>query len=910
MFAKYCLQRPLAAVAIALALTAGPYSTAYAETTSASPPARTIANRSYRLAASIVAGCVCLRLDDLQTGLCVAEGPCLYHAVAKNGTSSVASDRLESPSFAVEGTTLTIRGRLLHLDIEHRFTATLDRELLEERIVLKNNTRKCIALTDFEAGMQRRVADQKKNVLSEFAADRFVAVPFRHQAIDPKGRQHDYSFQEIVANPGFELRLDQNQVHTELPSRHRASEGWAWTHGATTLGIFKFCQENMQFSVISTHFTADGTFLRFGGAAMIADEPAALGRIAPDQTVDLGLVRFQTVRGGYVEAMYAYRAMLDEQGCRFPKDFNPPVHWEQLYDMPEAWNDRPHRYTKAIVEREAAKGRAYSCEALYLDPGWDTEFGTFLWGENWLGPRKQFIDEMQSKYGLKVSLHCPLATWMSHPYSWGPHAVTTYPIEARRTAPDLGDSQEIAVPALRERRRNLALLPSAKSNASSVYAEGANPRHQIAHLNNGWYGNNSSWIPGAMPAWAEIDLGAAYSIAEVRLGNDHTGLLTDRAPSELRILTATDYAAASTASTWHEVARYSGEGIRLTTSFAFPAVTARWVRVDILKSGSNELPRLDEIEVYEANAAPQSETDSFLKKLRRGPKPISQAGGATLCLGSKQYLATAEERLLANCADGAVFLMFDGNWWNGGCVDPSHGHPVPYRMEDHIRANLDLCQRIHAKYPKVLIEMHDMIAGGNPARATPIYYKYGLPGSYDMNWGFELMWNPTADVVEGRGLALYYSNMGCNVPIYTHINLTGDNVHCLTLWWYISTCRHLGIGGKHADPKVVDAQQRAMKWYRAHDRFYKRGDFFGIDEMIHLHVLPEDKAFTVNVFNFSDRSKPVGGSIDLKTLGLDPAIKYVSPDGLGAVENGRYQVKVEMPAWGARAAAFFPAATR
>ena len=78
--------------------------------------------------------------------------------------------------------------------------------------------------------------------------------------------------------------------------------------------------------------------------------------------------------------------------------------------------------------------------------------------------------------------------------------------------------------------------------------------------------------------------------------------------------------------------------------------------------------------------------------------------------------------MLANCADGAAFLMFDGNWWNGGCCDPDHGHPVPYRMEDHIRANLDLARRVHAKYPKVLIEMHDMLAGGSavaaPRRST------------------------------------------------------------------------------------------------------------------------------------------------------------------------------------------------
>ena len=73
---------------------------------------------------------------------------------------------------------------------------------------------------------------------------------------------------------------------------------------------------------------------------------------------------------------------------------------------------------------------------------------------------------------------------------------------------------------------------------------------------------------------------------------------------------------------------------------------------------------------------------------------------------------------------------------------------------------------------------------------------------------------------------------------------------------------------------------------------------------IHLHVLPEEKAFTVNVFNLSDKTRTVGGSIDLKSLGLDPTIKYASPEGLGTVENGRYEVSVELPPWGARVGAF------
>ena len=95
-----------------------------------------------------------------------------------------------------------------------------------------------------------------------------------------------------------------------------------------------------------------------------------------------------------------------------------------------------------------------------------------------------------------------------------------------------------------------------------------------------------------------------------------------------------------------------------------------------------------------------------------------------------------------------------------------------------------------------------------------------------------------------------------------------------------------------------------MKRYRQWEAFYQRGEFYGINPEIHLHVLPTQKAFTVNVFNLSDAKKTVSGSIDMKTLGLDPTVNYVSADGPGTVAQGCYQVSVELPPWGARVGAF------
>ena len=455
-----------------------------------------IENTGYRLTVDVADGQVSAIIEDKLAGFRPADGAYFYRADRLSGNVALVHPQIEHPSVTAKDDSLVIEGDLAGLRLEHTFVLPRTGRLMEERIVVRNPTDSLVALVDFEAGFQRRVTDPAGQVLPELAQDRWVAVPLRARATDPKGHLNDFSIRDLVTKPGYEPRVNKDQHYSQISSRHRHSEGWAWTHGSAALGIFTFNQENMLFSVVSAGPDADGSSLRFGGACMISGEPAALTRIGPGQAVDLGVVRYQTTKGGYTEASYAFRAMLDEKGCRFPKDYNPPVHWEQLYDMPEAWTDRLHRYTKAIVEKEAQKGRDYSCEALYLDPGWDTDFATFLWGEQWLGPRKQFIEEMKSKYDLTLSLHCPLASWMSHQYSWGIGGLKTWPEAATRLAPESPDDRAVRlqVPALREGRRNLALLPDAKASASSVFMNGAMPIHQIAHLNDGWFGNSASWI--------------------------------------------------------------------------------------------------------------------------------------------------------------------------------------------------------------------------------------------------------------------------------------------------------------------------------------------------------------------------------------------------------------------------------
>ena len=552
-----------------------------------------ISNPAFLLKVTINKPEIHMVLEEKQIPVRMSEGDYIYRAQVKVSQDTLFT--LSGPSITVTGQNLTIRGKLAGLEIEHHFYLPPDKPMLEEHIVLHNKGDKRISLAEFEMGFPLPVKDERGKINPELINDRLVAVPFRHRADDKNGIVHDYSMTGILEKRGWEYFPNFILTKTYvLPSRHHFSDGWAWIHGNRSIGIFSFNQEHLVYSVLSPVKTSKGSVLRFGGACFlpIHSQPTALNRINPGDTVDFGITRYASIAGGYNEVAYAYRATLDEKGCRFPDNFNPPIHWEQLYDMEGAWNNRIKNYTKSRVEKEALKGVAYSCEALYLDPGWDTKFATFLWGEKWLGPRKKFIEEIQSKYRLKVSLHTPMPPWStSKGFEMGPNCASDWPLESRRMAPP----------------------------------------------------------------------------------------------------------------------------------------------------------------------------DTFtVNVVGKGPE---------ICMGSKAFMNEAEKRLLDNCKDGVTFLMYDGTGWNGPCSDSTHGHPVPYLQEDHMRNCIELVKRVHSKYPNVLIELHDMLGSGSEFRMTPVYYKYGLPLSYDENWGFELMWNPMADLKQGRGLAMYYYNMACNVPLYLHIDL-------------------------------------------------------------------------------------------------------------------------------------------
>jgi hypothetical protein len=179
---------------------------------------------------------------------------------------------------------------------------------------------------------------------------------------------------------------------------------------------------------------------------------------------------------------------------------------------------------------------------------------------------------------------------------------------------------------------NLALAPDAKAAASSVYAQGRLPIHQIAHLNDGVAGNSNSWISAGEPSWAEIDLGRVYCVAAVALGNDESGRYRDRAAATFAILASTEYDRDSAAPVWHVIERRTGGPALLErTVFRFEPIQARWIRVAVDATHGGEV-RIDEIEVY-GGVAPVAH-DSIAALLQNpGTNAAAAPPGAARLLG-------------------------------------------------------------------------------------------------------------------------------------------------------------------------------------------------------------------------------------------------------------------------------------
>ena len=203
---------------------------------------------------------------------------------------------------------------------------------------------------------------------------------------------------------------------------------------------------------------------------------------------------------------------------------------------------------------------------------------------------------------IAVMLLSTLAVFAVHDEAKGPEKFGRYEFKEqdKKVATDECDAGGKPgpefVPTVRDKEPNLALLKDAKPEASSQLDGWCPRRHCIEYLNDGFYNNCRSWIIGAIPGWAQIDIGDVANVNRIYFGSDHSQGFHDRTSADFDILVATSNADPdSNAKTWKKVYTHKGDPISKTTEFTFKDVEARWLRLHIRANGG---ARVDEIEIY------------------------------------------------------------------------------------------------------------------------------------------------------------------------------------------------------------------------------------------------------------------------------------------------------------------------
>ena len=271
------------------------------------------------------------------------------------------------------------------------------------------------------------------------------------------------------------------------------------------------------------------------------------------------------------------------------------------------------------------------------------------------------------------------------------------------------------------------------------------------------------------------------------------------------------------------------------------------------------------------------------------PVPFGEQLLWEVCLCNQAFWEEKLRRILEISRNGVRFIMVDEFDWRGPCLDPSHQHVHPTRALDHVMAVYRLCSAVRQACPDLTIECHDPVWPWSTSIYVPTYFKQGFGGlgSYDENWGFEYMWDCLNDLKSGRATALYYYNLGCNVPLYLHITMAADNDACVFFWWTASTVRHLGIGGKTSSKTIeppeglpernsevrFEAYKQQMALYRSLKPYFARGEFHGIAENAHLHTLAGQRGGVLVVFNLTDNSQDLEFFIPADLLGAEAELQ-------------------------------------
>ncbi len=308
----------------------------------------------------------------------------------------------------------TLCGHFPQLNLVLTQTIRVYQDGLQETLTLHNLNQVPLQLHKLNLGFSAS--------LTERFDWRLCAIPFRVQL---DGSHHDYTVPDLIAGRFHNTNFS-DTYRVEIPIVDHGvlrSEAWAWGVADQGLLVVKYNNTAIEYSMAEPYQVGNEWRLRFGGIGFaLYGEPSQARTLAPNTAFTFGSTCYFPYSGSSNQAFYRYRAFLDEQGHGFPPDYNPPVNWNELYDV--GWyHSNPAQlhqfYTRPAMLIEAEKAQAVGCELLYLDPGWEVAEGETLWDESRLGAVDDFILTLKRDYNLDLAYRTILRTYLEHwPAGW------------------------------------------------------------------------------------------------------------------------------------------------------------------------------------------------------------------------------------------------------------------------------------------------------------------------------------------------------------------------------------------------------------------------------------------------------------------------------------------------------------